>query len=588
MAKIGASTYTTSGGIELSGSIAGAQKITGDTTLNGATITAGDGPAIDIASGENVTITVSGANTVTSTGDSHAGIRVAEGATLTLNLTAGSTLAVQGGENGAGIGGNGGSSLNVTAETAGTINIKGAKGPKGEDAVARTIPTSFISTTNVGITSSVVYSSGFGGSVSDLTSVSDFSNYGFGGSGGAGGAGGTININDTANVISIGRIGGGVGGIGGIGSANGASGTDGAGVAISMDTDATVTAMSGGTEPVIDATNDTIGGGGNVIMLNYKESQVASTATEIRNASGVALTDAISHTPEVAYQSIAFTVPAAAETYTVFTGDKRQQRTKEETSTSTEFTVSASGLNTFDAVENSGPVVLYYANGGTGTMELALVSGNTFIVPACTFTAPDINLYAIWEDAPSTGGGGGSKPTKPEVEVDTDEGTVDVKPPVSTETDTNGTTTGKVTEKEMDKAIEAALEKKESITDDGKDAVASIVIEVTTNSKTEAVAANLIVKSVEDMVKNNIDTLVVESKQGTITLDQEVLKAISENGKSSDEVLLVIRQGVDTKGELTEAQSEIVGEDQVYELYIEVNGARVSDFKGCTAYSPSS
>ncbi len=183
---------------------------------------------------------------------------------------------------------------------------------------------------------------------------------------------------------------------------------------------------------------------------------------------------------------------------------------------------------------------------------------------------------------PSTGGsGGGSSSTnEPDVDVDEETGDVTAKPEVNTQTDEDGTTTAKPEQDTLAQAIDKASEEKKELEADGKDSTADVVLEVDTNSETKAVGIQLIVEDVDGMVAKDIDNLVITSDLGTVTLDQKALQAIAD-GKAADEaVVLIIREVEDTTSELTEEQKAIVGDAQVYELYIEVNGNRVSDFKG--------
>ncbi len=194
-----------------------------------------------------------------------------------------------------------------------------------------------------------------------------------------------------------------------------------------------------------------------------------------------------------------------------------------------------------------------------------------------------MTVYAVWE-APTTPSSGGSSSTnEPDVDVDKDTGEVTAKPDVSTQTDDDGTTTAKPKQSSLEKAINEASEEKKDLEADGEDSTADVILEVKTNSKTKAVGTELIVENVEDMVEKDIDNLVVTSDLGTVTLDQKALETIAEGKESNETVILIIRIVEDTTIELTEEQKAIVGNEQVYELYIEVNGNRVSDFDGGTA-----
>ncbi|MDR1448256.1 MAG: leucine-rich repeat protein, partial [Candidatus Ancillula sp.] len=97
---------------------------TATVTLNGASITSSSGSPIELSSGANLTLKLTGSNVLTSNDTIHAGLNVPVNATITIQSATGGgistegSLTATGGEHGAGIGGG-------YSETSGTIIIIG-------------------------------------------------------------------------------------------------------------------------------------------------------------------------------------------------------------------------------------------------------------------------------------------------------------------------------------------------------------------------------------------------------------------------------------------------------------------------------
>lgn len=252
-----------------------------DITLDDVDIefTEGDSCAFAINEG-TVNLTLSGENILKSSGG-NAGLRVTEGQTLTIQGTG--SLTATGATNAAGIGG--GNSAN-----SGSITING------------------------GI----------------VTATGGSSGAGIGG--GWLGSGGTITIKSGIVTATGGSSGAGIGG-----------GLWGSGGTITISNSATVIAVSDGPRSAVDAVGGSLAEGSTayVLMANFAAGKSSGTSVNAYlNSSGSLKAN---YTPDVDFQSIAFTVPEAGS-YLLFAADIPQQHTGGKN-----FSVST-GLNLFTSV----------------------------------------------------------------------------------------------------------------------------------------------------------------------------------------------------------------------------------------------
>lgn len=235
-----------------------------------------------------VNMTLTGTNIIKSTG-SNAGLNVAAGKSLTIQGTG--SLDATGASNASGIGGYDAVSNSGTITiNSGTITAKG--GSNG---------------------------AGIGG--------------------GPWGIGGTISLN--GGTITA------IGGSSASGIGTGAMGS--AGGTISINAAATITAVSDGSIPAIDAVSGSLKAGSTayVLMANYTNSKTGTTETDVYKVSDH--TQQAGGAPATHYQSIAFSVPAA-DTYQLQTANVPQQQG---ISPNMDFTITGTGITAFNSVKDA-------------------------------------------------------------------------------------------------------------------------------------------------------------------------------------------------------------------------------------------
>ncbi len=226
-----------------------------------------------------------------------------------------------------------------------------------------------------------------------------------------------------------------------------------------------------------------------------------------------------------------------------------------------------------------------------------IVSGDVTLAdensPTTTFEMPneDVTITANWtaissgnSGGSSGGGSGGSSnndngdrdiTTQPEVkDPETSGGETNVE--IETNPTTNlVTTTADITEDTLEEAVKDALEEVR-----GTENAPKVTIVVDTPARAEAVEVVLDSTALRDLIENENAVFEIQSDVGSMTFDREALNAVAEEANGA-EVTLVIRK-IEDQTELTQAQMDIIGDASTYELYIESDGKRISDFKGGT------
>jgi len=304
--------------------------------------------------GGTVNLTLIGANKIKTTGMC-AGLRVASPSTLTIQGTGSleaTSVKAAGTLNyyASGIGGDYWSACGTIIIESGTVTARGGFGGAGIGNIGGKV------TINDGIimASGGSEGAGIGGgsnnrggelTVNGGTVTAIGGNYGAGIGGGSYSSSGKVTING-GTVTAIGGFAAGDGGAGiGCGVYGSSEGND-----ISISDSATVTAVSSGTIPAIDATGGTLRSGSTayVLMANFSATKSGGIATEVilkSDSSGQA-----SYTPGASYKSIAFTLPQAAATYELITDSIRQQYGSGD---DTDFSIAVAGLTTFNGVGDS-------------------------------------------------------------------------------------------------------------------------------------------------------------------------------------------------------------------------------------------
>ncbi len=356
---LGNGSYTISSTIT-SDRISVAYGKTANVTLNGVSIDVSGtnyAYALQICNTSVVHLTLADGTTNTLIGGaSKAGLYVQNSATVIIDGNG--RLNATGGDYGAGIGG-GGDSNGIVTINSGTINAVGGKysagiggGGNGAQGGKITISGGTITAKSgaggAGIGGGLDGYSGeiiINGNANVTASVTNFEGAGIGSSGNK--TCGTITIGGSAVVKATG---GSISGCNG-GAGIGGGGKSAPGGSITIDSTATVVAISTGTQEAIDSTATTTISG-NILMANYSASVAANTETTVKNGWGVALATPITVTPTADYTSVAFSVPGAAE-YTLYQSSARQKGTQSGV-TSPLFIVGA-GLNTFTAVTTDEP-----------------------------------------------------------------------------------------------------------------------------------------------------------------------------------------------------------------------------------------
>jgi hypothetical protein len=98
-----------------------------DVTLSGVNISASAAGAFSVSPGAAANLTLSGNNTLKSTGSDYAGLQISSGASVTISGSVSDTLTAAGGTNGAGIGGGLNSTGGNVTINGGTINATGSE-----------------------------------------------------------------------------------------------------------------------------------------------------------------------------------------------------------------------------------------------------------------------------------------------------------------------------------------------------------------------------------------------------------------------------------------------------------------------------
>ncbi len=198
---------------------------------------------------------------------------------------------------------------------------------------------------------------------------------------------------------------------------------------------------------------------------------------------------------------------------------------------------------------NAGTRDDYSFNGWTAdgvTLADAIERETTFIMPE-----NDVTLTANWK---YNGG--------------TEEAVV--TPPTSTSDDN---TSANIPTDDLKDAVKEALDKVKDTENTPK-----VTIVVDTPIDTNSLEVIVDSSSLKELADSEDGKLEVKSGTGTMTFDNKAVEAITETANGS-EINLVIRKVINL-AELTDEQSEVVGNSPIYELYIECDGERISDFKG--------
>ncbi len=175
-----------------------------------------------------------------------------------------------------------------------------------------------------------------------------------------------------------------------------------------------------------------------------------------------------------------------------------------------------------------------------------------------------------------TGGGGGDKGSsisEPELkEPETSAGQTNVEIEIKPTT-SGGISSADIPDDTLEEAVTKALEAVEST-----DNAPKVTINIDTPSNANGLEISLSSALLEDLAADENAVFEIKSDAGTMTFDRRALSAIIEAADGKD-VSLVIRK-IDNAAELTDEQRAIVGDAPTYELYIESDGKRISDFEG--------
>ena len=110
--------------------------------------------------------------------------------------------------------------------------------------------------------------------------------------------------------------------------------------------------------------------------------------------------------------------------------------------------------------------------------------------------------------------------------------------------------------------------------EDGK---TNVTLAVTETDEAGAIELNLIVASLNDLVRNGMG-LTVQSDNGTIIFDKETLAGIAA-GKPEDMSVRIVVESV-PQASLTAKQQALVGNNPVIELSVWIGNTQIHDFKG--------
>ena len=166
----------------------------------------------------------------------------------------------------------------------------------------------------------------------------------------------------------------------------------------------------------------------------------------------------------------------------------------------------------------------------------------------------------------STGGGGGGVPiTPPDVPDVPDEPTIIP--------DSNGNVDIVIDEKRADELIHEAVSS-------GSDSISLIDTNNVEGEYTEVTVSKSDLEILLNKIKNNsnINSVSIETSNGSITIGKEVLSSILENTKA-DSISFEIE---DAKDKLTEEQKEAVGDRPVYDINIKAGNENITSFDGKT------
>jgi len=318
--------------------------------------TTGDSCAFAIVNG-TVNLTLTGTNRLTST-SGNPGLQVQ--GTNTLTIQGAGSLTATGGPFASGIGSGNWQSGGTIIINGGTITAIGGSASSfggagiggGNNASGGEITINDGTVIATGGTRAAGIGGGYEGSggiitVNGGTVTATGDDYAAGIGGGIYGSGGTIDINDGEITATGGIYAAGIGG--GFFAASGN---------ISILSPATVTAVSDGYMPAIDAAGNALEAGSTayVLMANFSATKNSGTTTGVYLKSDSSLK--ASYTPDIAYKSIAFTLPQAVTTYQLKTAGILQQHD----SSGTDFAIAGAGLTVFGSVADDANAVAVAAD----------------------------------------------------------------------------------------------------------------------------------------------------------------------------------------------------------------------------------
>ena len=190
-------------------------------------------------------------------------------------------------------------------------------------------------------------------------------------------------------------------------------------------------------------------------------------------------------------------------------------------------------------------------------------SDSNLTTPFTDFTTPiseDTTLYAKWTYT----GGSGTPVTPP---------TDDPEPKPIIPDENNNVTVPSIDDKKADELIHEAVSS-------GSDSVSIIGTSDVKGEYTEVTVSKSDLETISKKIENNnnINSVSIETSEGDIIIEKEVLNSILET-TDSDSISFEIE---DAKDKLTEEQKEAVGDRPVYDINIKAGNENITSFNGKT------